>query len=649
MSHSILKEKANIGPCMDVKAHKGLLYAIQNSTQCPDGRLCVLSPDFTLLHTYEGIGNARQIEMAGDVAVITAREDGLWLFDVSLPTPKLLCHYQTVEFATGVALWANFAFISCRQFGVQILDISDPIHPIHIGIIRNGEIQSATVADGILYGGAWGEMKVIVVDVHDVSNPIPLSEIPLMGRGDGVHVKDGILYAATGQHARGLLNVTDRNDPAFGMGNGIETFDVHDPSHPKRLNSKFLGKGYCMSVDMWEPAIYGDTLVVNNSILGVFGLCPATFEEQFYFIPPSLSDKEDAVTGVTSLNGDLFVATAFGDLYAHRKMGLGDQAPNLTDFQMAIKPQPFTFAGEGNATLAVRYSGTFPVLEMAEAPDCLVLACCEGGVHLLDKQTFAPLFRIKTAGVAHDVKIHGNKLFVAEASAGVEIFLLEGAYATKIGQFAIDKAIYQLQLSDSRHYLSCCCSGNQLRMFDVSDQANVKELYSRKEHVGCLYGNNFATNQLKDGTMLMFWHRDGLFYTNPDKGDMEFHNIYYPKRQGGCSYCAGHGIETDGEHIIYTDGGGYVFLPIESVPEFLEDVPHYNAEKKFRGLLTLGNDLMIAANRAAGVITVLNVTELTKPRIVATLTTNASPSKAIFVEERILLPGGRGGLLELTV
>ena len=251
--------------------------------------------------------------------------------------------------------------------------------------------------------------------------------------------------------------------------------------------------------------------------------------------------------------------------------------------------------------------------------------------------------------MAHDVKVCGKKLYVAEGTEGVEIFSLNGANATKIGQFIADRSIYQLQISESGHYLSCCCSDNQLRMFDVSDHANFKELYSRKEHIGCLYGNNFATNKLKDGTMLMFWHRDGLFYTNPDKGDMEFHNIYYPKRKGGCGYCAGHGIETDGERIIYTDANGYVFLPIENVPEFLEDVPHYNVEKKFRGLLTLGNGLMIAANRATGVITVLDVTELTKPQIVATLTTNASPSKAIFVGERILLPGGRGGLLELTI
>ena len=105
----LLEEKAGIGACMDVKAHNGLIYAIQRHSQFQGGRLCVLDSKLTLLHAYVGIGSARQIEIAGDVAVITAREDGLWLFDISEPEPRLLCHYQTVEYATGGAL-GEFSF-----------------------------------------------------------------------------------------------------------------------------------------------------------------------------------------------------------------------------------------------------------------------------------------------------------------------------------------------------------------------------------------------------------------------------------------------------------------------------------------------------------------------------------------------------------
>ena len=548
-----------------------------------------------------------------------------------------------------MALWANLAFISCRQYGVQILDISNPDTPRHIGIIRVGEVQSATVSEGILYCGVWGKMKVVVVDIRDITKPTVLCEIPLMGRGDGVHVKDGILYAASGQHARGLINSMDYSDPAFGMGNGVEIFDVHNPADPKRLKSKFLGKGYCTSVDMWEPALYGDTLVVNNSILGVFGLDPVTMEERFHVLPPTLPEREDAVTGVTGMNGDLFVATSYGGLFACREVRIGEQLPNPTDFQVNVAPHAFSYTGEGAASLSVRYSGLFPVLDVAEADDCLALACAEGGVHLVDKDSFSLLTRIETSGMAQDVKNHGDLLFVALEKKGIEIFRLNNGRPQKIGAFIADKPIYQLAVSESGKYLLCALASNEIRMLDVSDTANIKELYRRTTKKGPLYGNNFAANKLNDGTMLLFCHRDGLIYTNPDHGDMEFHSIEYKRRRGFCGYCAGEGIETDGEQILYTADHGYTFLPMKEIPEFFEDIPHCQVEKGFRGLLTLKDGVMIVANRAQGVITILDVINLAQPRILAKLTTNASPSKAIFVDDRIFLPGGRGGLLELNL
>ena len=221
ISKIVLNNGAGIGACMDVKAHNGKLYAIQKACDSHRGRLTVVDSHLEVISYYEGIGNARQIEIINNVAYITAREDGLWIFDISGNVPKLLCQYRTVEFATGVALCGNLAFISCRQYGVEIIDIADPKKPKHIGIIRVGEVQSATVDNGILYCGVWGEMKVVVVDISTPAEPRVLSEIPLQGRGDGVCVLNGILYAATGQHARGIINVVDENDPAFSLGTGF--------------------------------------------------------------------------------------------------------------------------------------------------------------------------------------------------------------------------------------------------------------------------------------------------------------------------------------------------------------------------------------------------------------------------------------------
>ena len=61
----------------------------------------------------ENVRNLRQIAARGDVAYITAREDGLFVVDVTDRTaPKLLSHYDTIEFATGIALKDQYAFVA---------------------------------------------------------------------------------------------------------------------------------------------------------------------------------------------------------------------------------------------------------------------------------------------------------------------------------------------------------------------------------------------------------------------------------------------------------------------------------------------------------------------------------------------------------
>lgn len=640
----ILNERAGIGPCMDVKAHNNLLYAIQNGRQFPHGRLCILRSDFSVVSEYIGIGNARQIEMVGNIAVITARENGIWLFDLSEDTPVLLSHFQTVEFATGVALRGNLACISCRNYGVQLIDISDPKTPVHISLIRMGEVQSATVSGNILYCGVWGEQKVTVVDIKDPANPSILSEIPLQGRGDGVCVKGNILYAATGQHGRGLINLNDSNDPAFGNGNGVELFDVSDPAKPKRINGVLFGRGYNSAIDMWEAAIYGDTLVVNNPDFGVYGLDPITLEPKFQFLPPP-AERTDAVAGVTAIGKDLFIATARGDLFAARGLEIGEQQPNCTE-PIAMKPQPFSCKGHG-AKPEVIYSGPFMVRALAETDDALALACVEGGVHLLKKDTLELACTIPTEGFAQDVWFCNGRLFVAEGYSGVEIFELKGFDAKKIGQFKEDRPILQISVSKSGAYIMCGFNSG-LTMYDIQDPADAKALYSI--HTKILYGNNFARTLLEDGTMVAFCHRDGLFYSNPEQGDDRFFNIEYVRKIGVCGYGAGEGIATDGKRILYTLDGGYVYLSKEHAAPFLIDtLPCHRAQNRFLGLLTLSGDRMVAVNRAVGNVYVLDIKEPTSPRLIAELSTTASPYNALFLGDRILLPGGRSGLISLNV
>ena len=92
---------AGIGPGMDVARDGKHLFMLQGRN------LAILSvkdpgkPE--LVGKLKNVGNLRQIVVRDDVAYITARADGLFVIDVSDRTaPKLLSHYDTTEFATGI-------------------------------------------------------------------------------------------------------------------------------------------------------------------------------------------------------------------------------------------------------------------------------------------------------------------------------------------------------------------------------------------------------------------------------------------------------------------------------------------------------------------------------------------------------------------
>ena len=89
--------------------------------------------------------------------------------------------------------------------------------------------------------------------------------------------------------------------------------------------------------------------------------------------------------------------------------------------------------------------------------------------------------------------------------------------------------------------------------------------------------------------------------------------------------------------------------PSHESGKLLNDMPLFRVADGFTGLLSLHGGLLVASHRPAGRIWVVDVTDLENPRLLAKAETNASPYEAKFDGDRILIPGGRLGLLELKL
>ena len=510
---SVIQNK--YGGFIDICEYNGFLYAIQNSGQFLSGRLCVFDEKLNLISFCENIGDARQIKISNGIAVISARINGLWIFDVNNIQPIKLAHYQTIEFATGITIYSNIVFVSCRQYGVEIVDISDPKRPTYKGVLSMGEVQSTFVYNNVLYGGLWGDMKVIAFDIKDINKPQKIFDIELHGRGDGVVVRDNFLYAVSGQHGKGIKNFSDESDPQFGNGNGVSVFDLSQ--NCKEVFYDNFGKGYFIHIDTWKPVLCGDILICCDSAMGVHIYNASSFEKICEIKISEFNNKIDAVTSAISLKNKLYITTAYGGIYQYSDLCFDETYnPECNEFIFAEK-QRFSFTCNKKISLKQLYSGDFSVLKICKIRGHYALACGGDGLHIVDEK-FNLICKVMQEGFCCDVKVSDDFVVGAFSENGVCIYKLEKDLLKLISSYKLKSAVQQISISDSGNYIACCAGSAEVIMLDISDKFNIKEIFSRKAKQGPLYGENFVSKNLSDGTMLMFWHRDGVIYSNPDNG-----------------------------------------------------------------------------------------------------------------------------------
>ncbi len=634
---SLIEEQ--FGGFMDIAEHKGLLYAIQNSGQYKGGRLCVFDGNLKLLCSVENIGDARQIKILNNIAVVSARSNGIFIFDVSSVCPKKLSQYQTVEFATGVTLYSDIVFVSCRQYGVEIIDISEPQKPTYIGIIRCGEVQSTCVSDSVLYCGLWGDMKVVAYDINNLNSPEKIGEYELHGRGDGVVVCDNFLYAVSGQHGKNIKNLQDESDPDFGNGNGISVFDI---SKNVEVFFDSFGKGYYIHIDTWKPILCGDFLICCDSVLGVH-IYDAT---RFIKLTEINNFVDNAVTSAISCNNNLYITTEKRGIYRFNDLSFDKTYFCSTDKKLISEKDFFKSIKTEALELKQVYSGDFSVVSTASFKYGYALACGNDGLHILD-DNFNFLCKVKRNCACCDVKIVDNYIIAAFSEDGICIYELKNKSLNFLSSYKANKAIQQLLLSKTGKYVACCLGSTDVIMLDISDKFNIKLLYSRKAQRGPLYGENFASNLLSDGTMLMFWHRDGVVYSNPDKGDREFKNIFYEKSSGFMCFGPENGFDTDGENMYYNLDNGIVNLPFEEVDA--DTLNRYNARVPICGKFVIFDNKIISVERSKGIITITDISNKENPKTVGEIYTEATCYKPLCANNRILIPSRYDGLMELII
>ncbi|MCC9607157.1 hypothetical protein LOC68_14245 [Blastopirellula sp. JC732] len=667
---------AGIGPGMDVYRDGEHLFVLQQKN------LAILSIKDparpVVVGELKNIGNLRQIVVQDDVAYITAREDGLFVVDVSNhAAPKILSHYDTIEFATGIAIEGHFAFVAQRWFGVEIIDISNPQQLRHVSSVRVGEAQSCVVSDGYLYAGAWAECRVAICDVRNPADPKQVAEVKLNGRGDGLCVENGVLYAAYGHHQPGAK--LSLEDPRYGAGNGMDLFDVSNPAEPKPLSRvQFAWRYYYSYPDTWRVKLSFPYAYLYHTHNGVFifdvsnprqpkelaqiriplapgekGFQKLKMEDPSGTRPKALPfDPEKVcyspVCGLEAVDGYLYFTGLFSDL--HLLKSDFAKAPVDANDDASLTASGDFYAPEQLASFDLKNLAVYrpggQVYAAVESDGYIYAACGSDGIAVLNEQLELQK-KYPTTGFAMDVQLLGDKLFAAQGSEGLVCYNVNGAVLEKAGAYQTNQSIRQVRVAPNGKFAVVHAGGGGYEILDVSNPSDIRLAKKELGWGGLVYYRQLCNGFIADNVLCGTWC-GGRTFMSDLSGDKPT-NLpdpigLLPDMQRG-------GYASSGNYALLTRGGGYsLYQPLKE-GEYDFDLPIYRIQggPNFYGKPTVRGDVLVACNRIDGDVTLVDIRDPQKPKLIRQFKLRGNPDLAYIGKDYVLIPAGRQGLIKFEL
>lgn len=636
---------AGTGAVKDVAAEGKMAYAIG------EGAIHVLDISTVkkprIVGKLSGLGSVRQIVVDDGVAYITSRQDGLFIVDVKdSANPKLLNHYDTVEFATGLELSGDILAVACRNYGVELVDVSDPSKPSHISTVRTGEAQSVVAKNGYLYVGVWGSRELVVVDFRDPWQPEITAKIPLDGYGDGVDVAGDFVYVATGHHSRETPR-KNPGDPGFGRGHGLEVFEIKNPAQPKFISRIKFPPLYQIGQDMWSVTIANGHAFVADTWNGIF-IVDIADPKKLRIVErckaPGKGDKPNFIGGLAVVKDYVLMAGGYTDLHVVPS-GKATFPNEETDNAPSLGAREGVPGTDREGWRIYRPNGQVYGVDFLD-DDRAVVACGSGGVHLVKlRPKIKRLSVLPTEGFAMDVSVSGNLIYVAESAGGLSIWEAKSGVENdfeRIGLFQIrGTAIRQVETPDAGGRILIQAGANQFYILDVSDPTNPKQIFSDTRH-GLLYGDQMMRGLVEGRYTAVHWHVSGTFwYDLKAEPTPVFSGDNFGQRIGSKN-----GLIAFGNKTLATVRGGYALLDrAERRPISELDVHTIGKLRGNPGVPNISGNRLYTADRSTGLITISDITDPGNPKLIEQFETSGNPCRIEIQNGLVAIPDGYHGLM----
>ena len=377
------------------------------------------------------------IKISGDYAYVASKDEGLYIVDISDPDNLSIRGFIMIDGAQNLSLSGEYAIVTAGENGFSIVNISEPANPRLIGSRNSTNAVSAALKDEYIYI-ADGIKGFKIFSMSNLKRP---SRVYLNDEFEAydVSISGQYLYISTGNTGLVIYNISDPESPEFisliddaniinseisgnycysaSGADGIYIFDISDPVNPylcsrystENARSVIVKDNHLMVAD-------GDGGLVDIDITDPYR--PVSFE-QINLSYSSSVDVSDNIVLVADRSGLLSVESfQYGQSF---KIG-----EILTD------GDAYSATILGDKLYIAEHSSGFAVVKVDDPED-------------ISSENI--LYRIPST-YAEQIWIENEKLFLADGSGGIKVYLLEEDQFILSEEIEISGNVRNLFISD---------------------------------------------------------------------------------------------------------------------------------------------------------------------------------------------------------
>lgn len=597
-------------------------------------------------------GSVRQVTVCNGKAVVSGRDTGVWIFDVSDPANmSLITRYDGIELSTGIDMAGDCIFVGERQTGVEFVDARDLSKPQHIRVIKTPESQTVFYQNGYLYSGEWSAGQVSIFNAKDMSNIQLVKTINLQGYGDGLWVTGDRLYASTGHHHKNHAPKVQDGD-----GHGVEIWDVSNPENPVFISRVEFDIFYISGADWWlvRPSGDGKTLFCGDVFNGLY-VVDITNERSPKIIHHweplgnSPSNKKNAVNSIALADGVAYVSVGNEGLYLMEssrakssKRDRGTPPVNLSARYRYDTPSDSHF----NAWVPDRRGA---VKGAAAYGDALFVGCGDAGLYTVKKNSSGKLYSTARLDIpfAGGVAIQGDKLYVARGHEGLGVYRIGADLSltqidllkTKLNPSRpADQFSYWVSAPNDKYVVNGCRKSGYQFLAITGSSAQPTYTFRRQYGLNVSYNRYISEKTSTDG-FLAYATRSGLAWINlnntsavaaPEVREDLKNNL----TEGATLYRDNKFLLTR-SHSLCTiaPGGSEIIQTSEANPAFA-GIPRWES----------GYDVLVC-NFVNRFVSKIDTRNFASPSLTFTESTVGYPEPGIFWNGKCVVPCGYQGLL----